>query len=228
MYPSAEAVHPNRSDIQEPASPNTGMDHSPSRYDFDRKKKIDEATRGAQQVEDRQSTEYWKEKKREQEANARYEREAAAQRERDKQKRGRKRKIKAGVEMPKAGFNRLGNAHKGLGSVGSGDDGGYGISGGGAIGYSDPFGGMSAGFSRAGRGTGMAFSVGGFSEMMGGRGRDTGTYQDPFASLTPGKRGRKPKDTYQSPFGGMMLSMNRGRGRPPKSIFGSRLSLEMF
>jgi hypothetical protein len=205
-----------------PVPTDTGQSHSPDRGDYERNERHKKITRDAEQVEDRQSKEYWTSKEKERKAAQKAERDAAALKAKTPKapKAPKGKKHKPGVEIPKQGMGRIGTAHKGLGRISSVEEssGGYG----GASAYTDPFAGRNdlrgmGGFGGGGgMGSGMGFRV------------DVGSYADPFSSMTPGKRGRKPKDSYQSPFAGMMTAPSRGRGRPPKSIFGSKLSLEMF
>lgn len=228
---TSQSTVPPKPSAQNPVATNTGQEHSPTRADYEQKKRHEKITQGAEAVEDRQSRDYWREQQKSKEQSK--EKASAVSREKAAVKSkgtrpvgrppgsGKKKKVR-GVEMPKAGFSRLGNASRGLGSVGSG--GGMGGYGDGGAGYSDPFsmGNEFSNFRMAGQDSGMRFEIGSFSGLLengGGGGRDRG-YVDPFASMTPGKRGRKPRDTYTSPFDGMFTGISRGRGRPPKSLFG--------
>lgn len=203
-----------------PVPTDTGQHHSPDQHDYEYKQRQEKITRGAEQAEDRQSRDYWLEKEKARKAAQRSEKEAAIRKEKTtkapKAPKNKKRKG-AGVEIPKQGMGRIGTAHKGLGRISAEGDSGGGY--GGASAYTDPFAGIND-----------LRGMGGFGGGGGGRGGggmgfhvDMGSYADPFASLTPGKRGRKPKDTYTSPFGGMNIGLQRGRGRPPKSLLNLRL-----
>jgi hypothetical protein len=205
-----------------PVPTDTGQSHSPDRGDYEKNERHKKVTRDAEQVEDRQSKEYWTSKEKERKAAQKAERDAAALKAKTpkapKAPKGKKNKG-GGVEIPKQGMGRLGTAHKGLGRISSSEDsggGGYG----GASAYADPFAGSNdlRGMSMGGFGGGGGRGGGGMGFHV-----DMGSYADPFASLTPGKRGRKPKDSYDSPFAGMNIGLQRGRGRPPKSLLNLRL-----